>query len=298
MPRMKITLLTIFPDFFLGRRAAEGMILAPRARGRARGRGVVGAARLSPTTPHRTTDDYPFGGGVGMIMKVEPIDRALASLAGRRRADRAAGHARRAALAAGTARSPRRSRSSMPGSSTWCSCAAATRASTSACAEHLDRRGALDRRLRALGRRAGGAVRASTRWRGCCRAWWEPSTRSESDSFHSGLLDAPYYTRPADYRGWKVPEVLLSGHHARDRARRGARSRCGAPSSAGPSCSRPPRLALRIAPTSAGSRTSARPRDRGANGEPGRPGRAVLLRAARITCGGRSTRSRRTGCRG
>jgi tRNA (guanine37-N1)-methyltransferase len=36
----------------------------------------------------------------------------------------------------------------------------------------------------------------------------------ESDSFHSGLLDAPYYTRPAEYRGWKVPEVLLSGHHA------------------------------------------------------------------------------------
>ena len=36
----------------------------------------------------------------------------------------------------------------------------------------------------------------------------------ESDSFHSGLLDAPYYTRPAEYRGWDIPEVLLSGHHA------------------------------------------------------------------------------------
>ena len=36
----------------------------------------------------------------------------------------------------------------------------------------------------------------------------------ESDSFHADLLDAPYYTRPAEYRGWKVPEVLLSGHHA------------------------------------------------------------------------------------
>jgi tRNA (guanine37-N1)-methyltransferase len=43
----------------------------------------------------------------------------------------------------------------------------------------------------------------------------------ESDSFHSGLLDTPYYTRPAEYRGWKVPEVLLSGHHAQiARARR------------------------------------------------------------------------------
>jgi tRNA (guanine37-N1)-methyltransferase len=34
------------------------------------------------------------------------------------------------------------------------------------------------------------------------------------DSFHDGLLEAPQYTRPADFRGWKVPEVLLSGNHA------------------------------------------------------------------------------------
>lgn len=34
------------------------------------------------------------------------------------------------------------------------------------------------------------------------------------DSFSQGLLEAPHYTRPADFRGWKVPEVLLSGHHA------------------------------------------------------------------------------------
>jgi len=36
----------------------------------------------------------------------------------------------------------------------------------------------------------------------------------EGDSFHSGLLDSAYYTRPAEYRGWPVSEVLLSGHHA------------------------------------------------------------------------------------
>jgi tRNA (guanine37-N1)-methyltransferase len=33
------------------------------------------------------------------------------------------------------------------------------------------------------------------------------------DSFSGGLLEAPQYTRPADFRGWKVPDVLLSGHH-------------------------------------------------------------------------------------
>jgi tRNA (guanine37-N1)-methyltransferase len=34
------------------------------------------------------------------------------------------------------------------------------------------------------------------------------------DSFSDGLLEAPHYTRPADFRGWKVPDVLLSGNHA------------------------------------------------------------------------------------
>jgi tRNA (guanine37-N1)-methyltransferase len=43
----------------------------------------------------------------------------------------------------------------------------------------------------------------------------------ESDSFHSGVLDCAYYTRPAEFRGWAVPPVLLSGHHAQiARARR------------------------------------------------------------------------------
>jgi tRNA (guanine37-N1)-methyltransferase len=36
-----------------------------------------------------------------------------------------------------------------------------------------------------------------------------------TDSFSTGLLEYPQYTRPAEYRGFKVPDVLLSGHHAR-----------------------------------------------------------------------------------
>ena len=44
---------------------------------------------------------------------------------------------------------------------------------------------------------------------------------AENDSHASGLLEHPHYTRPEDFRGWKVPEVLRSGHHARiDRWRR------------------------------------------------------------------------------
>ena len=74
---MRISILTIFPDFFppaLG----EGMIRAARERQKL----AVDVVQLRDFTDdsHRSTDDYPFGGGVGMIMKVEPIDRALTSL--------------------------------------------------------------------------------------------------------------------------------------------------------------------------------------------------------------------------
>jgi tRNA (guanine37-N1)-methyltransferase len=36
----------------------------------------------------------------------------------------------------------------------------------------------------------------------------------EQESFSDGLLEAPHYTRPPEFRGWEVPDVLLSGHHA------------------------------------------------------------------------------------
>src|SRR2546425_1096375 len=85
---MKISVLTIFPDFFpavLG----EGMIRAAREKGRLEV-AIVGLRDFTDDA-HRTTDDYPFGGGVGMIMKVEPIDRALRALDAAERARRGEG---------------------------------------------------------------------------------------------------------------------------------------------------------------------------------------------------------------
>ena len=75
---MKISVLTIFPEFF-GPALAEGMIRAAREKG-ALEVAIVPLRDFTDDT-HRTTDDYPFGGGAGMIMKVEPIDRALTALA-------------------------------------------------------------------------------------------------------------------------------------------------------------------------------------------------------------------------
>ena len=74
-------------------------------------------------------------------------------------------------------------------------------------------RGDLDRRLRAERRRAGGAGHRRRGEPAGAGRRGRRSGRSTADSFSRGLLDYPHYTRPAEFRGWTVPDVLLSGHH-------------------------------------------------------------------------------------
>jgi tRNA (guanine37-N1)-methyltransferase len=161
---------------------------------------------------HRTTDDYPFGGGVGMIMKIEPIDRALVAAGAGERGNRPPGtHV--------VLLSPQ------------------GRRFTQEVAGELSR---LDHLILVCGRYKGVDERVAEHLvdeelsiGDFVLSGGEPAALCvldavarllpgvvgsfdsvESDSFQTGLLDAPYYTRPAEYRGWKVPEVLLSGHHA------------------------------------------------------------------------------------
>lgn len=206
---MRISVLTIFPDFFTGA-LTEGMVREAREKGVLE----VNAVNLRDFTldSHRTTDDYPFGGGVGMVMKVEPIDRALESLAIGTPGARPAGT--RVALF-----SPQGRRFDQ-------ACALEY-----AAFEHIvllcGRYKGIDERVRenlvdeelSIGDfiLAGGEPAAMCVIDAVARLL--PGVVGafdsvESDSFHSGLLDCAYYTRPAEYRGWKVPDVLLSGHHA------------------------------------------------------------------------------------
>jgi tRNA (guanine37-N1)-methyltransferase len=206
---MRITILTIFPDFF-GPTLAEGMIRAAREKG-ALDVGVLNLRDFTDDT-HRTTDDYPFGGGVGMIMKVEPIDRALASLGVGERGQRPAGT--RVVLLSPQGRSFDQATSLEYAKD-----------------EHVvllcGRYKGVDERVRenladeelSIGDfiLSGGEAAALCVVDAVARLL--PGVVGafdsvESDSFHSGLLDCTYYTRPADYRGWRVPDVLLSGHHA------------------------------------------------------------------------------------
>jgi len=206
---VRISILTIFPDFFPPA-LDEGMIRAAREKQKL----AVGIVPLREFTDdsHRTTDDYPFGGGVGMIMKVEPVDRALASVGVGERGQRPAGtHV--------VLFSPQGRRLTQDVAIEYSGL------------EHLvlvcGRYKGVDERVSeqlvdeelSLGDfvLSGGEPAALCVVDAVARLL--PGVVGsfdsvEGDSFHSGLLDAPYYTRPAEYRGWKVPDVLLSGHHA------------------------------------------------------------------------------------
>jgi len=213
---MKITLLTIFPEFFPDA-FGDGMIRVAREKGRL-DLPIVNLRDFT-TDPHRTTDDYPFGGGAGMVMKVEPVFDALTSLG---LAERAA----RPASCKVVLTSPQGPRFTQETALEW---------------SELDHLVILCGRYKGVDERVaehlvdaefslGDFVLSGGELAALCvvdaLARLQPDVVGcfdsvESDSFHSGLLDCAYYTRPAEFRGWTVPEVLLSGHHAQiARARR------------------------------------------------------------------------------
>jgi tRNA (guanine37-N1)-methyltransferase len=180
---------------------------------REKGQLEVGVIPLRDFTDdtHRTTDDYPFGGGPGMVMKVEPIDRALVSLSVGTPASRPSGT--RVVLT-----SPQGRTFTQPVALEYAALEHVVlicgryKAVDERVAEHL-----VDEEL-SVGDfiLSGGEPAALCVVDAVARLL--PGVVGdfdsvESDSFHSGLLDAPYYTRPAEYRGWKVPDVLLSGNH-------------------------------------------------------------------------------------
>lgn len=206
---MKISILTIFPALFPPA-LEEGMIRAAREKGRLEVE-VVGLRDFTEDT-HRTTDDYPFGGGAGMIMKVEPIHRALESLGLGDPSVRPPG-ARVAVL------SPQGRRFTQDVAIEY----ARLERLALICGRYKGVDERVMERLADEELSVGDFVLAGGEPAALCVldavARLLPGVVGafdsvESDSFHSGLLDAPYYTRPAEYCGWKVPEVLLSGNHA------------------------------------------------------------------------------------
>jgi tRNA (guanine37-N1)-methyltransferase len=209
---MRFDLLTIFPEFFAGP-FDHGIV------GRARQGGIIEVAvhdlRSFTTDRHQVVDDRPFGGGDGMVLKPEPIFRAVEAL----RED-AAGAPTAVVLTSAQGRlwtQREAARFARAGGRMVIICGRYEGVDERVAA-HLvtDEISIGDYVLTGGEIPAMVIVDAVTRLRpGALGS--ETSAANDSfsdDSFAAGLLDCPHYTRPAQFRGWSVPEVLLGGHHA------------------------------------------------------------------------------------
>src|SRR6266851_2377818 len=229
---MRFDLITIFPEFFAGplehgivRRAREAGLIEVH----------VQDLREFTKDRHRTVDDRPFGGGEGMVMKPEPLFEAVEALLGRGVGDARAqteSDARTAIVllsAAGkrfTQETARRYREL----ERMIFICGRYEGVDERVAEHLATEeisigdfvlsgGELPAMLvvDAVTRLLPGALgneASSQNESFSADAELESCTRHQSPVTSNTLLDFPHYTRPAEYRGWSVPEVLIGGNHA------------------------------------------------------------------------------------
>ncbi|MEG4396972.1 tRNA (guanosine(37)-N1)-methyltransferase TrmD [Microcoleus sp. BROC3] len=200
---MRFDVVTLFPEFF--RAPLESGLM-----GKALAKKIAEVNFVNPrnftTDKHQRVDDEPYGGGVGMLMKPEPIFAAVESLP---------------VL-------PRRevillTPQGEPMQQAMFRELAADRDQLVLICGHYE--GVDDRVLHLVTREVslgdfvltGGEIPALALINGVLRLLRGTVAKEDSlkfESFEDGLLDYPQYTRPADFRGLKVPDVLLSGNHA------------------------------------------------------------------------------------
>jgi tRNA (guanine37-N1)-methyltransferase len=203
---MRIDVLTLFPAMFAGP-FDESIVARARAAGLLDLR--IHNLRDWATDRHRTVDDYPYGGGAGMVLKPEPVIAAIESLRGAV-AERG-GHV---VLLTPQGEVFRQQTAA----------ALAGREHLLLVCGHYEgideriREHAVDQEL-SIGDYvlSGGELPAMVVVDAVVRllpgALGSPLSAVE-ESHSAGLLEYPQYTRPAEFRGWRVPDVLLSGHHA------------------------------------------------------------------------------------
>lgn len=206
---MRIDVLTLFPEMFEG-------VFSSSILGKARDKGIVALNTVNfrdySNNKHNTVDDYPYGGGGGMVLKPEPIFAAVESLP----------------IHQGDGQDPVKPRVILmcPQGETF----------TQKKAEELSNEQHLvficghyegyDERIRqylvtdelSIGDYVltGGELPAMVVIDSVVRLLpgvLGNEMSAVTDSFSTGLLEYPHYTRPAKFRDWDVPEMLLSGHH-------------------------------------------------------------------------------------
>ncbi|MFC2090487.1 tRNA (guanosine(37)-N1)-methyltransferase TrmD [Bacteroidota bacterium] len=202
---MRIDIITVLPELLSG---PFNHSIVKRARDKDLVEIHVHDLRDFSTNKHRNVDDYPFGGEAGMVLSIEPIDRAISQLSSERKYDEIIYTAPDAPL---FSQKTANRLSNMENIIILCG--------------HYK---GIDQRIRdhlvtmelSVGDYvlSGGELAAAVITDSIVRLLpgaISDSTSALSDSFQDNLLSPPVYTRPADYKGWKVPEILLSGHAAK-----------------------------------------------------------------------------------
>ena len=201
--------LTIFPEFFEGP-FAHGVVKRARDAGLVEIR--IHNLRDWTGDRHKTVDDRPFGGGEGMVLKPEPVFQAVESIWAERRADQ------KVVLLSAQGRlfdqgvANRLSRES----GLLLICGRYEGVDERVAAHLADDEISIGNYVLSGGELAAAVVidAVARLLPGVLGNESSAAFESFQDTGHGeGLLDCPHWTRPADFRGWKAPEVLLSGNH-------------------------------------------------------------------------------------
>jgi len=204
---MRIDIITIFPEIFSG---PFSQSIVKRAMEKGLAEIFFHDLRDHALNKYRSVDDYQFGGGAGMVMMAEPIAHCIESLQSERAYDEVIFMTPDGSLFDQKTANELSIRQNL----------------IILCGHYKG----IDERIRehfitrevSIGDYvlSGGELAAAVVTDAVVRLLpgvLGDETSALSDSFQDGLLSPPVYTRPADFRGWKVPDVLLSGHEKKIR---------------------------------------------------------------------------------
>lgn len=202
---MRIDILTVLPEML---ESPLGCSILKRAQDKGLAEIHIHNLRDYTTNRYRKVDDYPFGGEAGMVMQIEPVDRAISALKAERSYDEV------------IFTSPDGDLLTQPMANSM----SLLDNIIILCGHYKG----IDQRIRdhlitreiSIGDYVltGGEIPAIVITDAIVRLIPGAIGDEQSaltDSFQDNLLAPPIYTRPADYNGWRVPDILLSGHQAR-----------------------------------------------------------------------------------
>ena len=201
---MRIDILTVFPDMLEGFFNCSMMARAQKA----------GLAEIHlhdirdyTTDKHHKTDDYPFGGCAGLVMKIEPIDRLITELKSQREYDEVI------YTSPDGEQFNQKTANSLSLLNNIIILCGHYKGIDYRIREHLITREISIGDYVLTGGELAAAVMTDSIVRLIPGVLSDEQT-ALSDCFQDNLLAPPVYTRPADYKGWRVPDVLLSGNQA------------------------------------------------------------------------------------